>query len=163
MASHSHFCHRVESSLCSELQHQLANIVIIARMTRPSNQLASVVLSRGYIESPACLSCCRGVERIICRPDNQVMSICIKFINVHCFLSKNKFIFALVCNIVYVGQLFMTKSDIIPRRCRHANIFWHRWSSLLNGLPHWLTTPWPSLATVPAYNTVAVSRVRAGL
>ena len=25
------------------------------------------------------------------------------------FLSKNKFIFALVCNIVYAGQLFMTK------------------------------------------------------
>ena len=79
------------------------------------------------------------------------------------FLSKNKFIFALVCNIVYAGQLFMTKSDIIPRRWRHANIFWHRWSSLLNGLPHRLTTPWPSLATAPAYNAVAVSRDHAGL
>ena len=79
------------------------------------------------------------------------------------FLSKNKFIFALVCNIVYAGQLFMTKSDIIPRRWRHANIFWHRWLSLLNGLPQRLTTPWPSLETAPAYNAVAVSRDRAGL
>ena len=57
----------------------------------------------------------------------------------------------------------MTNSDILPRRWRHANIFWHRWSSLLNGLPHWLTTPWPSLATAPAYNVVAVSRDHAGL
>ena len=79
------------------------------------------------------------------------------------FLSKSKFIFALVCNIVYVGQLFMTKNHIIPRRWRHTNIFWHRWSSLLNRLPHRLTTSWPSLATAPAYNTVAVSRDRAGL
>ena len=79
------------------------------------------------------------------------------------FLSKNKFIFALVCNILYAGQSFMRKSDIIPRGWRHANIFWHRWSSLLNGLPHRLTTPWPSLATAPAYHAVAVSRDHAGL
>ena len=78
-------------------------------------------------------------------------------------MSKNKFIFALVCNIVYAGQLFMTKSDIILRRWRHANIFWHRWSSLLNRLLHRLTTPWPSLATTPAYNDVAVSRDHTGL
>ena len=79
------------------------------------------------------------------------------------FLSKNKFSFALVCNIVYAGQLFMTKSDIIPRRWRHANIFWHRWSSLLNGLPHRLTTPCPSLATTPAYNKEDNLPVRTGL
>ena len=87
------------------------------------------------------------------------------------FLLKNKFIFALVCNIVYAGQLFMTKSDIVRRRWRHANIFWHRWSSLLNGLPHRLTTPWPSLRprrlttrrttcpSAPAYNAMAGSSV----
>ena len=57
----------------------------------------------------------------------------------------------------------MTKSDIIPWRWRHTNIFWHRWSSLINGLPHRLTTAWPSLATAPAYNTVAVSRDHADL
>ena len=91
------------------------------------------------------------------------------------FLSKNKFIFALVCNIVYAGQLFMTKSDIIPQRWRHTNIFWHRWSSLLNGLPHRLTTcghllrprrltmPWPSLATAPVYNALAVLYDHTGL
>ena len=64
------------------------------------------------------------------------------------FLSKNKFIFALVCNIVYAGQLFMTKSDIIPRRWRHANI-----------LVVMVTQRTPALA----YNTVAVSRDHAGL
>jgi len=71
--------------------------------------------------------------------------------------------FALVCNIAYTGQLFMTKSDIILRRWRHANIFWHRWSSLFNGPSHRLTTPWPSLATAPAYHAVAVSRDHASL
>ena len=71
--------------------------------------------------------------------------------------------FALVCNIAYTGQLFMTKSDIILRRWRHANIFWHRWSSLFNGPSHRLTTPWPSLVTAPAYHAVAVSRDHAGL
>ena len=76
------------------------------------------------------------------------------------FFVKEQFIFALVCNIVYAGQLFMTKSDIIPRRWRHANIFWHRWSSLLYGLPHRRTTPWQSLATTPAYNAADDSPVR---
>ena len=40
---------------------------------------------------------------------------------------------------------------------------WHKWSWLLNGLPHRLTTPWPSLGTTRAYNAVAVSRDRTGL
>ena len=79
------------------------------------------------------------------------------------FLSKNKFIFALVCNIVYAGQIIYDKNDIIPRRWRHANIFWRRWSSLLNGLLHRLTMPWPSLSIAPAYNAMAVSHDRAGL
>ena len=57
----------------------------------------------------------------------------------------------------------MTKSDVIQRRWRHANIFWHRWSSLLNRLPHRLTTPWPSLATTPAYNKEDNLPVRTGL
>ena len=79
------------------------------------------------------------------------------------FLSRNKFVFALVCNIVYAGQLFMTKGDIIPRRWRHASIFWHKWSSLLNGLSHRLTIPRPSLATTPAYNKEDNLPVRTGL
>ena len=37
------------------------------------------------------------------------------------------------------------------------------WLSLLNGLLHRLTTPWPSLATAPAYNAVAVFHEHAGL
>ena len=57
----------------------------------------------------------------------------------------------MVCNVVYAGKLFITKSDIIPRGWRHANIFWHRWSSLTQRTP------------APAYNAVAVSRDRAGL
>ena len=46
---------------------------------------------------------------------------------------------------------------------KHANISWHRWSSLFNGPSHWLTTPWPSLTTAPAYNAVAISRDHASL
>ena len=71
--------------------------------------------------------------------------------------------FALVCNIAYTGQLFMTKSDIILWRWRHADIVRHRWSSLFDGPSHRLTTPWPSLATAPAYHAVAVSRDHASL
>ena len=43
------------------------------------------------------------------------------------------------------------------------NVIWHRWLSLLNGFPHRLTTPWPSLATAPAYNVVAVFCGHTGL
>ena len=38
-----------------------------------------------------------------------------------------------------------------------------RWLLLLNGLPHQLTTPWSSLATMPAYNKEDNLPVRTGL
>ena len=40
---------------------------------------------------------------------------------------------------------------------------WHKWSWLLNGLPHRLITPWPSLTSAPAYNKEDNLPIRTGL
>ena len=72
------------------------------------------------------------------------------------FLSKKKFIFTLVCNIVYAGQLFMTKSDITQRTpaptynvvavsVDHASL--QQGGQLAR--PHRLTTPRPVHMSVP--------------
>ena len=91
------------------------------------------------------------------------------------FLSKNKFSFALVCNIVYAGQLFMTKSDIIRGGGDTPTSFGtggrrystdSRTGSQRRGRlsrPRRLTTPWLYLVTTPAYNKEDNLLVRTGL